>query len=155
MRLVLDTNVLVSALLFSGRASHIHAMWVSDRISLVFSDAVLEEYRRVLTYPKFGLSTADVLTLLEDEVLPFGTLEHVAHEGRWIVDDPDDDKFIALALAAEVDHLLSGDAHILNVRQQLPCSILTIQEFWPWYNLINDRILEMSICLNFFMVPQG
>jgi putative PIN family toxin of toxin-antitoxin system len=129
MLIVLDTNVLVSTLLFSGRASHLHAMWVADQVRLVFSDAVLAEYRRVLAYPKFGLTGGEVQALMEEEVLPFGTVVPETQHGKWITDDPTDDKFIELVLSAKADHLVSGDAHILNVRQQVPCSILTIQEF--------------------------
>lgn len=62
-------------------------------------------------------------------MLPFRTVVPLTQQGQWIPDDPTDDKFIALALSAKVDHLVSGNAHILNVRQQVPCSILTIQEF--------------------------
>ena len=60
MRVVLDTNTVVSALLFTGTASALVSHWQSQRISLLLSGPMLEEYLRVLAYPKFRLTAEDV-----------------------------------------------------------------------------------------------
>lgn len=71
MRVVLDTNTLISALLFSGTASRLVPLWQSRRITVLLSGAILQEYLRVLTYPKFHLSDHEVRGLIEEELLPF------------------------------------------------------------------------------------
>ena len=56
MRVVLDTNVLISALLFSGVASDLVPLWQKEKITVLLSREILEEYLRVLAYPKFQLT---------------------------------------------------------------------------------------------------
>ena len=131
MLVVCDTNVVISALLWDGPTSAIHRAWVEGICSLTLDETILAEYRRVLSYPKFGLSPADVNFLLENEVIPFGIMvrESDLPLGSWIPDDPEDDAFIRLALAAKADALVSGDRHILARRDNLPCRILTVAEF--------------------------
>lgn len=53
MRVVLDTTALISALLFSGTASRLVPVWRSQRITVLLSKAILQEYLRVFTYQKF------------------------------------------------------------------------------------------------------
>jgi hypothetical protein len=69
VRVVLDTNVLVSALLFTGITSEIVPLWKEGAVSLLLSRDILEEYLRVLGYPKFQLSEADIKGLIEEELL--------------------------------------------------------------------------------------
>ncbi|MEI6874384.1 MAG: putative toxin-antitoxin system toxin component, PIN family [Spirochaetota bacterium] len=127
--MVLDTNIIVSALLFSGEAAKIHEAWVDGRLHLILSEAILTEYRRVLGYRKFGLTQEEATRLLEEEVQPFGEI-HVITQGvqSWIPEDPSDDKFIALAIEARAECLASGDSHILSRRDSLPLSILSLSE---------------------------
>ena len=54
MRVVLDTNVLISAIFFSGTPSRILSAWIADRFDLVVSTEILEEYREVLTSSRIG-----------------------------------------------------------------------------------------------------
>jgi len=133
---VIDTNIVVSSLLFRGRASFAHRLWVEGQFDLAFSDAVLDEYRQVLGYPKFGRSGSDVEYLVSQELTPFGrTFKTRLPVGAWIPEDPDDDKFIALALAAKSDFLVSGGAHILDRRHELPCSVRSLAEFLELFEL--------------------
>jgi len=126
---VLDTNILVSALLFRGKASVLHRAWVEASFSLAVTEAMVEEYRRVLSYEKFRLSKFEVEYLLSEEVLPFSTLiEGSPACSHWIDDDPDDDEFINAALDQRVDYLVSGDSHILDRKAELPCRVLTLAE---------------------------
>jgi len=107
-----------------------HELWVAGRMDLCFSEAVLDEYRRVLAYPRFGLETTDIEYLLAEEILPFGRLfaPPVSRRG-WIEVDPDDDRFIDLALTAKADALVSGDRHLLDAREDIPCAIMGLAEF--------------------------
>ncbi len=130
MLVVLDTNVIVSALLFGGRASRVHQAWVEGTFDFLFSDSTIMECRRVLAYQKFGLSLDDVAYLLDEEILPFARIvPFVGSLEKWIPEDPEDDKFIALALVGEADFLVSGDAHIIDRRHSLPCHVLSLIDF--------------------------
>ena len=70
MRVVLDTNVLVSALIFTGISSELVPLWQRSAITVLLSRGILEEYLRVLSYPKFQLSEAEIKALIEEELLP-------------------------------------------------------------------------------------
>ncbi|MEI6388477.1 MAG: PIN domain-containing protein [Spirochaetota bacterium] len=56
-------TIIVSALLFSGQAAKLHAAWIEGRLSLLFSEAILTEYRQLLGYSRFALTAADVAFL--------------------------------------------------------------------------------------------
>lgn len=129
MLAVLNTNVLVSALLFRGAASGIHRLILEGRIHPLISPAILDEYTRVLAYSKFRLKTSDIQYLIEEEISPWFEFRMIPEtDGHWIPEDPSDDKFIQLALSEPPAILLSGDHHILESRKNLPCKVLTIQE---------------------------
>jgi uncharacterized protein len=64
VRVVLDTNVVVSALLFTGISSKLVPLWQDDVITVLVSRGILEEYLRVLSYPKFKLSEGDIKGLV-------------------------------------------------------------------------------------------
>ncbi|MCL5276468.1 MAG: putative toxin-antitoxin system toxin component, PIN family [Deltaproteobacteria bacterium] len=70
-KVILDTNILVSALLFKGRLSEIVDLWKKGKIVSVFSRETFEEFRAVLEYAKFSLSIQEIKMIIEEEVLPF------------------------------------------------------------------------------------
>jgi putative PIN family toxin of toxin-antitoxin system len=119
---VLDTNVLVSALLFrSGRLSWLRQAWQTMALRPVMAKPTTEELLRVLAYPKFRLSAADVEALLE-ELLPWVEVFAAPIPSvvmRWTVRDPKDQIFLDLALGAGVDLLVTGDADLLVLSDQV------------------------------------
>lgn len=130
MLIVCDTNVLVSALLWTGTAAAVRQAWLEGRCVLALDASVLDEYRRVLSYRKFPLSAQDVAYLIEEEILPFGIRfpDSPGDKGQWIPEDPDDDRFIRLALRAEAACIVSGDSHLL-AGKDLPVPVLDIPGF--------------------------
>ncbi len=116
VRVVLDTNVLVSALLFTGISSQLVPLWQKGSITVLISREILEEYLRVLAYPKFELSEGEIKGLIEEELLPFvqvikpGTRVHVVKR------DPADNKFLECAVAGKADVVISGDKELLAIR---------------------------------------
>jgi len=114
-RVVLDTNVLVSALLFRGELSKIADLWKNGKIIPVLSKDTFREFRSVLEYPKFRLTKDEIRAIIEEEVLPFFEVVEVTHNVSGICKDPDDDKFLACALSAGVKIIVSGDPHLLNL----------------------------------------
>ena len=115
IRAVLDTNVLVSALLFTGPPSQLVPAWQSGRLRPVLSAEILEEYLRVLAYPKFKLTTTEIRGLIEEDLLPFVATVRTPSVTVPSLRDPDDLKFIACAKAARVRWLVSGDDDLLSL----------------------------------------
>ena len=129
IRAVLDTNVVVSALLFSGPPSRLISAWQSGRLRLVVSAPILDEYIRVLAYPKFKLTNTEIRGLLEEELIPF--METVTAVPTNIPDlrDPDDAKFITCAVAAGVRWLVRGDDDLLSLHHVESVDILSVTAF--------------------------
>ena len=129
LRVVLDTNVIVSALLFSGKASQLVDKWKSGSIVLLATKDIVLEYLRVLAYPKFELTETEIEVLLNQEILPY--IETIKTKGNFppTSRDPDDDKFLACAVAAKADFVVSGDDDLLTLKRVGKCPIISLDEF--------------------------
>jgi hypothetical protein len=129
IRAVLDTNVLISALLFSGPPSRLVAAWQASRFQPVLSRPILDEYLRVLAYPKFHLSAEEIRGLLDEELLPFvETVRDIPQKVR-VGRDPDDAKFLECALATAAPFVVSGDADLLDLHRVGSVQIVTVAAF--------------------------
>ena len=134
VRAVLDTNVLVSALLFEqGRLSWLRHGWQQGLITPVRAQPTAKELLRVLAYPKFRLQPVDRERLLED-LLPWCESWAAAiPTSRHRVRDPHDQVFLDLVLAAATPVLVSGDADLLALKQEVvPLQIINPADFQSW-----------------------
>jgi putative PIN family toxin of toxin-antitoxin system len=129
IRAVLDTNVVISAFLFSGPPSQLVSAWQSSRLRPVVSAPVLEEYIRVLTYPKFKLTDKEIRGLIDEALLPFIETATMPLSVTPIVRDPDDAKFITCAVAAGVRWLVSGDDDLLSLHRVTSVEIVSVATF--------------------------
>lgn len=112
MRIVLDTNVLVSALFFGGVPGRILDAWRDGKVQIVLSAEILDEYQRVgrilaADYPGVDLEPFLALLTVEAEIVEAPPLT------APVSSDPDDDKFLACASAGRADVIVSGDRHLL------------------------------------------
>lgn len=118
MRVVLDTNVVVSAILFArGSLTWIRPLWEAGRFAPLIDRPCVEELYRVLTYPKFALEQDEIDGLLESYL---SQAEAVGTGGRLPTAlppcrDPHDRKFLRLAAAGRADVLVSGDRALLEL----------------------------------------
>ena len=135
IRVVLDTNVLVSALLFAGPISCFVSLWRERRIVLLLSKDVLIEYLHVLGYPKFKLTAEEVRFLVDEYILTFAELVTVAETPAVIREDPADDKFLALAAVGRARYIGSGDKHLLALREYRRVKIVSPRELLESANL--------------------
>jgi putative PIN family toxin of toxin-antitoxin system len=133
-RVVLDTNVLVSTLLFKTTLSKIIALWQGGAIIPVISKDTFQELRAVLEYPKFALSPDEIRAMLEQEILPFFEVIDISEEVTGICSDPADDKFLSCALSASADYLVSGDKALTDLKQYKTVKIITPAEFLKLFN---------------------
>jgi putative PIN family toxin of toxin-antitoxin system len=114
VKVVLDTNVLVSGILFTGPPHQILLAWSDGRFELVFTSDIHEEYRRVVAelqhqFPRVDLAAALDLVLVNAHAFPPARLE------RQVCVDPDDDKFLACAVSSGARTIVSGDKRLLSV----------------------------------------
>lgn len=126
-RVVLDTNVVLSALLFAqGRLAPLRSAWQQARFQPLVSAVTAKELVRALSYPKFGLTGAEQQELLAD-YLPYCTAVRVPARPPEVpaCRDPFDVPFLQLALVGKADHLVTGDKDLLSLTGSVACSIVT------------------------------
>lgn len=133
MKVVLDTNVIVSATLSpTGIRSQVIGAWENGQFELVVSEPILAEYQVALDYEEVAsrhhLTTEQVAELIS-ELRQFATVVEPTETLSVIADDPDDDKFLECALAGEADYIVSGDPHLLNLQEYGGIPILSPREF--------------------------
>jgi putative PIN family toxin of toxin-antitoxin system len=126
---VIDTNVLVSALLFGGVPGKLIPLWEERIVRPKASKDIIEEYIRVLAYPKFELSEEEINFLLHYEILPYFEIIRVKEGPTLVAKDPSDDKFIRCAQAAGARIIISGDQHLLKLSPYRQIRILSPSDF--------------------------
>lgn len=129
LRVVLDTNVLVSALLFGGRAGMLRDAWKDGRIITLVSKATFAEFRKVLSYPKFKLSQREIRAILNEEILPFVEPVEIADQVTGVCRDSRDDMFLAVADCGRGEYLVTGDRDLLVLKNYGTTRIVPVAEF--------------------------
>ena len=114
MKIVLDTNVFISGVFFTGPPYKILKAWRDGRIQILISEEIIEEYRRVgellskqFSDIEFG-PILQLLTINAELVQP----RKLTAQG---CEDPDDDKFLECAISGNSNLIVSGDNHLLKV----------------------------------------
>jgi len=127
-RVVLDTNVLVSGILFEGSEAKILRSAEEGRIVVFLSLEILEEFVDVLSREKFQLSAQEVLTATE-YILSFVKIKEPAGAVKIGIRDPEDLKFLACAKRSRAHFLVTRDKDLLAVRTFDGTQILTPAKF--------------------------
>ena len=132
VRIVVDTKVMVSALLWEGAPHEILKWAEADQVTLCFTQPMLDELIEVLERPKFKRRLQQRETSMHEitvGLLPLVELYMPVAASGSVAIDPDDEIFIACALSAGATVLVSGDAHLLNVKQYEKIKIMTPVDF--------------------------
>jgi putative PIN family toxin of toxin-antitoxin system len=130
MRLVLDTNVVASALLWDGAPRQLLRWGFGKDVRLLTSTPLLQELTEILSRPKFAMKiqasqlSVDQLVDLYAAVVAVVTPVPLPR----IAPDPDDDVVIATALAAKADFVVTGDRTLLSVRKYEGVQIISVNE---------------------------
>ncbi len=130
-RVVLDTNIVLSALVFGGGASgRVRRAWQQRAIVPLVSAPTAQELVRALGYPKFRLSALQQEELLGD-YLPYAEVVRIGRPPPQVpaCRDPDDTAFLHLAESGKAQVLATGDRDLLVLAGQMPVPILTMEEF--------------------------
>lgn len=131
-RVVVDTNVVLSALVFGGRsAARVRAAWQSGRIVPLISTATASELMRVLAYPKFKLTSSEQEDLLADYI-PYVRIVKIPVPPPTVPPcrDPFDLPFLQLAVVGKARALVSGDKDLLVLAGAAGlCPVFTVEAF--------------------------
>jgi putative PIN family toxin of toxin-antitoxin system len=132
VKVVLDTNVVVSGIFFSGPPREILQSWSRGKIQLLITSEIFEEYQRVAAelnqeYPSIEIRQMLELILVGSELVVAAPLP------RPICNDPDDDKFFDCAAAGGVPIIVSGDRHLLKASGAHGITVVTPRYFKERY----------------------
>ena len=137
-RAVVDTNLVVSALVFTrGRMFELRKGWQAGQFDPLVSRSTATELLRVLAYPKFKLSEAEREDLLAD-YLPYCTTVRMPSKPPTVpaCRDPFDVPVLELAIAGDADFLVTGDRDLLSLAKRFPVAIVKLESFLA---LLSDK----------------
>jgi putative PIN family toxin of toxin-antitoxin system len=134
-RIVLDTNVTISALFWKGPPRVVFDLVKDGKVTLLFSSKIEAELIRVLAYSKFDLTSTEIFPIIKH------LRKHAHFVGEKsnieiIKDDPTDNIFLDCAIDGNADYIISGDHHLLNLGSYESIRIITAKDF-----LINEGFI--------------
>lgn len=138
MKVVLDTNVLVSALIVKlGKPAQIFKQL--DKFDFYLSKEIIKEIDKVLHYKrikkKYNINDYDIKNYLR-YLKSIAKMYKTKNKVFIIKDDPDDNKFLVLAEEQKVDYIVSGDPHLTNLKYYKKTLIVTPAKFLKIINKI-------------------
>ncbi len=132
LKVVLDANIWVSALLWGRKPAAVIKAAEDGKICIVTSEEIIGEISKVLTYPKLSkvYQTEDLRHEdLIEAMLKNANFVKVTKKYNVVLEHPADDKFIDCTLAAGADYIVSGDKHLLKIVSYKKNQIVTVNEF--------------------------
>lgn len=131
MRLVLDTNTVVSGLFWGGSPGQLQDAARAGKVDLYTSPALLGELARVLRRGKFSTRLRRLSASVDELIEGYGELAQFVRPAAIspvVFADPEDDHVLACALAAKADLIVSGDSHLLDLKTYQGIPILKAAE---------------------------
>ncbi len=126
-KVVIDTNIYISAIFWGGKPREIVDLGRDGNI-IIFTSLGIEEEIAEKLRTKFKLDEEEVNQILLD-FSTFTIPAKVTKQIQAVADDPDDDKFVECAVCCNVDYIVSGDRHLLNLKEYAGIKILKASEF--------------------------
>jgi len=124
-RAVFDTNVLVSGILYAGKSKLLIDAVLGGKITLVLSTQLIQEFKRVIARDKFKLSKDQ-----QDEFINFivmiSDIVRIKSRFRVVMEDPNDNAVLRTAYDGRVHCIVSGDEHLLSLKEFMGIKILTV-----------------------------
>lgn len=128
MKVVLDTNVLISAIVFGGNPRKILEAILNGEPKLFFSENILDELKGVLQRPKFGFQ-AEVIQAILSELNAIGHLIKPLSHVREIQEDADDNRILECAIEVSANYIISGDTHLLSLKKYRNIRVVSPAEY--------------------------
>lgn len=133
LRVVVDTNVLVSATIVQGKQFEILRLAKMGKIKLTVSPDIIKEFEEVISRDKFGFSKEQV-SLAIKQILEIAEIIIPQHKLSIIKEDPDDNIILECALESKADVIISGDTHLLDLKKYKEIRIVNATEFFYTYH---------------------
>lgn len=137
IKVVLDTNVLISAFLWQRDTKEIFNLDKENKIQICVTKEILNEFYRVLSYPKFssrlkliGKSPEEIINEFLEVVKFYPTKKF---KTIIIREDPADDKFLSSALSSGALFIVSGNKHLLKLKKFKGVFIISLREFLKYF----------------------
>lgn len=127
-KVFLDTNILISALGWKGKPRVIFEKCLHGKLELVTSSHQIDELKRVMDYPKFNF-TGEQKARFISIILEIAVMVEIPGKVKVIEEDHDDDVMLETAIVGSVDYLISGDPHLLKLKEFAKVKIVTASEF--------------------------
>ncbi len=128
MRVVLDTNVFISGIHWTGASGKIINAWIDDRFELISSEEILQELAKTLLNFKRPLSQEDILhwisLIAAKAIIVIPTIDFNAVKA-----DPDDNKFVNVAVEGNADYIVSQDRDLLDIKEFQSINIVHPEDF--------------------------
>ena len=129
MKIVLDTNVFISGIFWTGAPHRVLTLWAQNKVTLLVTKSILSEYLRVLhkmdiqgdLAKKWGVFVLENSIIVEDKTI------------TTICRDPDDDKFLNGAIVGGAKYLVSGDDDLLSLKKIESTEIINPIQFLKKY----------------------
>ncbi len=126
LQVILDTNIIVSAIVFRGKPRQIYDFALNEKFKAVISPILISELTEILS-KKFLLSVAE-LNLIEHEIKELFKIVH-PKESISIARDVDDNHVLEAALAGKCEYVITGDADLLDIKNFRGITIVTPHSF--------------------------
>jgi uncharacterized protein len=127
VRVVLDTNILISGLLYLGKPKRLIDLAIVGKIEVVSSYEMIDEFIRVISRDKFKLSTGDQEEFI-NFVIRLSKITVVRSSFKVVEEDPDDDMVINTAYDGNAAYIVSGNRHLYEMREFSGIRILKASE---------------------------
>lgn len=132
MKIVADTNVLISTILWGEQLQPLSELINEQRVRLCFSPETINEIHRVASYPHITKKAKGEnlnITFLIDKIISRSAIVHPKIKPTTITKDPSDNMFLACALEAQASFIISGDKHLLTLKKFQKIPIVTPRQF--------------------------
>jgi putative PIN family toxin of toxin-antitoxin system len=128
LRVVLDTNVLISAILFGGKPRQILEKAIRGEIRLCLSEPILEELKGVLQRSKFEYSS-EIIQFILTELTGIADFVNPSETLNVVLEDPEDNRILECAIEAKANYVISGDFHLLKLRRYRNIEVVNVAAF--------------------------
>jgi putative PIN family toxin of toxin-antitoxin system len=127
LRAVLDTNVLVSAIISDGKSRELLKRGITNQYSIIISDLILKELLTVLRRPKFKTSEDEIHRTILALIRTADTV-NVTSKLKVVEEDPKDDMIVETAVDGDADMIVTGDSHLLKLKKFEEIKIISVDE---------------------------
>ena len=128
MKIVIDTNIVASAIFFGGRPRKLLELLLQRELSAFITREIIEEYQETIEFLQNEYPSKPITVPLTQIIAACNMIETTSRVK--VCRDPDDDKFFACALDSRSLYIVSGDKDLLAVKQYKDVQVVTVAQFF-------------------------